>query len=45
MHSFLVTHHAGDTSVRPVQANRYTTAARRVGEEIETGLMRGIGTG
>ncbi|MEZ5459850.1 MAG: hypothetical protein R3E65_11265 [Steroidobacteraceae bacterium] len=43
MHSFLVTHRAGETRVRPVQANRYTTAARRVTEEIETGLLRGIG--
>lgn len=43
MHSFLVTHHAGETIVRPVQANRYTTAARRVSEEIETGLLRGLG--
>jgi hypothetical protein len=43
MHSFLITHHAGETTARPVQANRYTTAARRVSEEIETGLLRGIG--
>ena len=43
MHSFLVTHRGGETSVRPVAANRYTTAQRRVTEEIETGLLRGLG--
>ncbi len=41
-HSFLVSHARGQSSVRPVAVNRYTTSARRVGEEIETGLLRGL---
>lgn len=41
-HSFLVTHLAGETTVRPVAANRYETSARRVEEEIESGLLRGL---
>lgn len=43
-HSFLVTHRGGETTVRAVVANRYTTAARRVEEEIESSLLRGLAT-
>ncbi len=41
-HSFLVSHRGGDTTVRAVAANRYTTCARRVEEEIESSLLRGL---
>jgi phage tail sheath protein FI len=41
-HSFLVTHARGESRVRAVAVNRYTTSGRRVGEEIETGLLRGL---
>jgi hypothetical protein len=43
-HSFLITHRGGETTVRAVAANRYTTSARRVEEEIESSLLRGITT-
>ena len=42
MHSFLVTHGGGRSGVRSAAANRYTTSGRRVGEEIEAGLLRGL---
>ena len=42
MHSFLVTHGGGESRVRSAAANRYTTAGRRVGEEIEAGLLKGL---
>lgn len=41
-HSFLVTHRGGETTVRAVAANRYATSARRVEEEIESALQRGL---
>lgn len=41
-HACLVTHQAGRSSARPVSVNRLATSGRRVGEEIETALLRGI---
>lgn len=41
-HACLVTHQAGRSSARPVSVNRLATAGRRVAEEIETALLRGI---
>lgn len=41
-HAFLVTQQAGASSVRPVTVNRLATSSARVGEEIETAILRGI---
>lgn len=41
-HAFLVTQRAGGSSVRPVSVNRLATSRARVGEEIETAILRGI---
>ena len=41
-HGFLVTHHAGASSVRQVVVNRLATSGREVEAEIETSLLRGL---
>jgi phage tail sheath protein FI len=39
--TWLVTHRAGASRVRPVSVNRLATSSRRVGWEIETSILRG----
>jgi phage tail sheath protein FI len=39
--TWLVTHRAGASRVRPVSVNRMTTSRHRVGWEIETSILRG----
>lgn len=41
-HAFLVTHCAGESSARAVSVNRLATSGRRVAEEIETSILRGL---
>ncbi len=41
-HAFLVTHRTGDSQVRSATVNRLATSGRRVEEEIETSLLRGL---
>lgn len=41
-HAFLVTHRTGGSQVRSVSVNRMATSGRRVEEEIETALLRGL---
>ncbi|HEX7417146.1 MAG TPA: hypothetical protein VF315_03740 [Steroidobacteraceae bacterium] len=41
-HAYLVSHHAGASDVRAVSVNRLAIAGRRVEEEIETGILRGL---
>ncbi|MCU0758721.1 MAG: hypothetical protein MUF07_05935 [Steroidobacteraceae bacterium] len=41
-HAFLVTHRNAGSQVRSVSVNRLATAGRRVEEEIETALLRGL---
>jgi hypothetical protein len=41
-HSFIVTHGAAASEVRAVSVNRYATSGRRVDEEIEAALLRGL---
>lgn len=41
-HAFMVTHRTGGSQVRPVSVNRLATSGRRVEEEIETALLRGL---
>jgi hypothetical protein len=42
-HAFLVTHRTSGSQVRSVSVNRLATSERRVEEEIETALLRGLG--
>jgi hypothetical protein len=37
-----VTHRTGDSQVRSATVNRLATSGRRVEEEIETSLLRGL---
>jgi hypothetical protein len=39
--TWLVTHQAGVSRVRPVSVNRFATSRQRVGWEIETAILRG----
>lgn len=41
-HAFVVTHRAAASAVRSVSVNRLATSGRRVEEEIETALLRGL---
>jgi len=41
-HAFMVTHRTGGSQVRNVTVNRLATSSRRVEEEIETALLRGL---
>ncbi|MCP5360063.1 MAG: hypothetical protein R3E75_05280 [Steroidobacteraceae bacterium] len=41
-HAFLVTHRTAGSQVRSVSVNRFATSGRRVEEEIETALLRGL---
>lgn len=41
-HACLVTHRAGRSTARAVSVNRLATSGRRVEEEIETGILRGL---
>ena len=38
----MVTHRTGGSQVRNVTVNRLATSSRRVEEEIETALLRGL---